>query len=136
MRGEDSQIIDGARFQCVGRGAAAVLHGGANAAACPGDLFVGGAGDAVFVFVGPAARENQMGVGIDEAGQNHFAFKVELLGFARGGKFFEAAARADRRDAVFVNQNRAIANDGQIIERFAAAGSCAAQGEQLGTAEI
>src|SRR5580704_7799776 len=108
MSGEDSQVVDGTRFEFVDRSAAAVLHGGANAAAFLGDLFVGGAGDAVFVFVGPAARENQMRMGIDEAGQNHCAFEIELLGFAHGGEFFEAAPSADGGDAVFVDQNSAI----------------------------
>ena len=53
-----------------------MFYGGADAAAFFGDLFVGGAGDAVFVFVGAAAREDQVRVGIDETGEDYPALQV------------------------------------------------------------
>ena len=125
------RLDQGARFQRIDRSAAAVFYGGPDAAAFAGDLFVGGSGDAVFVFMGAAARENQVSVGIDEAGEDDFAVQVDFFGFARFGMIFDAAAGADGGDAVFVDQDCAVANDGEVIEGFATAGNGAAQGEQL-----
>ncbi len=73
----------------------------------------------------------QVSMGVDKTRKNNFALEIEFLGFARAGKFFDAAARADGGDAIFVNQDGAVANDRQIIKRLAAAGNGAAQGEQL-----
>ena len=55
-----------------------------------------------------------MRVRIDEAGKNHAAAEIQLLGAARFLQALDAAARADRRDAVAVDEQRAIANDAEF----------------------
>ena len=64
------------RFKRDRSGAAQAFHRGAYSAAFLGDFFVASAGDALFVFVGAAAWENQMRVGIDEAGENHASREI------------------------------------------------------------
>ena len=100
---------------------------GADAAAFARDFLVAGAGDALFVFRGAAGGENQVRVGIDEAGKNDATGEIEFFGAARGAEFFDAAARADGSDAIFVNEDGAVANDAEFTEGFAAAGNGPAQ---------
>ena len=68
---------------------------------------------------------------IHEAGKDHAAGEIEFFGAARGAEFFDAAARADSGDAVFVNQDGAVADDAEFTEGFAAAGNGPAQSEEL-----
>jgi hypothetical protein len=77
--------------------------------------------------VGAAFRKYQVSMGVDKTRKNNFALEIEFLGFTRAGKFFDAAASADGADAIFVDQNRAIANYAEVAECFAAAGNCPAQ---------
>jgi len=72
-----------------------------------------------------------MRVRIHEAWQNHSACQVQFFGAARLAQFFDAAARADGRDAVFVNEDCAVGNDAEVAESFAAAGNWSAQSQQL-----
>ena len=96
-------------FRRIGGGAAQVFTVERIPPPLLRDLFVGGAGDALFVFVGAAARENQVRVRIDEAGEDHASGEIEFFGAARLAQFFDAAARADGGDAVFVDEDGAVA---------------------------
>ncbi len=103
----------------------------ADSAARARDLFVRFSGNALLVFVRAARGENQVRVRIDEAGKNHAAAEIELFGAARLLQALDAAARADRRDAIAVDEQRAIANQAQFREGSSAARDGAAQREQL-----
>ena len=72
-----------------------------------------------------------MRVRIHKAGQNHASREIEFFGAARLTQFLDAAARADCCDAIFVDEDRAVGNDAQVAESFAAAGNWSAQGQQL-----
>ena len=65
------------------RSAAAILHRGADSAACAGNLLVGFSGNSLLVFGGAARRKNQVRVRIDEAGKNDASAKIQFLGAAR-----------------------------------------------------
>ncbi len=54
--------------QLIFSGGAGESDGAQDASAGGGDLLVGGAGDALFEFSGAVAGEDEMGVGVDEAG--------------------------------------------------------------------
>ncbi len=104
---------------------------GADAAAFAGYFFVAGAGVALFVFGSAAGGENQVRVGIDEAGENDATGEIEFFGAARGAEFFDAAAGADGGYAVFADEDGAVADDTEFAEGFAAAGNWAAESQQL-----
>jgi hypothetical protein len=70
-------------------------------------------------------------VRIDEAREHHASCEIDLFGAARLAQFFDAAARTDGGDAVFVDENSAVGNDAKLAESFAAAGNYSAQGQQL-----
>ncbi len=72
-----------------------------------------------------------MRVRIDEAGENHASRQIDFFGAARLAQFFDAAARTDGGDAIFVNEDGAVGNDAEVAESFAAAGNWSAQGQQL-----
>jgi hypothetical protein len=72
-----------------------------------------------------------MGVRIHETGQDHASREINLFGAARLAQFFDAPSRADSGDAVFVDEDRAVGDDAQVAESFAAAGNWSAQGQQL-----
>ncbi len=74
------QAGQGLLDQLVQRGGAGGAHGGHDAAASLHDLHVRGAGDALLELAGPVACPQQMGVGIDEAGQHDLAGRVDDVG--------------------------------------------------------
>ena len=122
---------DGAFFERARRAAAQSVYRRADSATSLCDFFVACASDALFVFLGAAAGENQMRVRIDEAWQNDASGEINLFGTARFAQFLDAAAWTDGRDAVFADQDCAVADDAEVAERFAAAGNGTAQSQQL-----
>lgn len=72
------------------------------------------------MFIGAAISENEMGVRIDEAGENHAIAEVDLFGFSRESVAFNFLARSNRDDAPVFDEQCAITDDGRIGERFSA----------------
>ncbi len=72
-----------------------------------------------------------MRVRIHEAWENDASREIEFFGAARLTQFFDAVARADGCDAIFVDEDGAVGNDAEVGEGFAAAGHWSAQGQQL-----
>ena len=125
---EVAKIFQRTAFQ-VGRGGSAkFFYAVADAAARMRDFFIRGAGDAHFVFRGAALGKNEVGVGIDEAGENDASAEIQFFGAAGSRKLFDFFAGADGDDPVFVEDHGTVADDAEIFERFAAAGCGAAQG--------
>lgn len=80
------------------------LDRGDDAAAGPGDLLIGRAGQAHLEFAGPIAAVNDMGVAVDETGGDPAAFEIDDLGLLDGGcrQFAFGAGKGDA--AVFSEQ--------------------------------
>jgi len=74
-----------------------------DAAAGASDFFVGGSGDALFVFRGAGGGVDQMRVRINEAGEDDAATEIKFASAARLAEAFHAAARADGGDASVAN---------------------------------
>lgn len=129
--GELRQMRKSAGVERSGRGGAKFADAIDDAAAGAGDLFVGGAGDALLVFCGARAGVNEVGVRIDEAGKDDAAMKVELAGATRFRQSFDAAARADGSDAAFANEERAVVKDAGSGERAAPARRGSPKGENF-----
>src|SRR5580700_4536653 len=92
-----------------------------NSAARTRNLLISCARDALLVFSGAAQRENQVSVRIDKAGQNNASDQIQLFGAPRFRQTFDAPLRAHRRDAVLMNQNRAVSDDFKLAKRAPAA---------------
>ena len=75
-----------------------------------------------------------MSVRIHEAGKNHASAEVEFFAAPRGAQPLDAAARANRSDAIVMNEQRTVANDAEIREGAAAPGYSSAQSKQFRTA--
>ena len=129
--GEVFEIFQRTLFEVLVRRFAKFFYGVANAAAFARDFFVGGAGDAHFVFGGAALGKNQVRVRVDKAGQDDAAVHVQLFGTASVRVLFDFLARPDGDDAVFVRQDRAVFKDAEVGESFAAARNGSAQRENL-----
>src|SRR3984885_2215521 len=107
------------------------LYRGTDSAARARDLGIRLSGNALLVFGCAAGRENQVGVCIDKAWQDHAAAEVQLFGPTRFLHPFDAATRADCSDAVSVDQQRAIADEPQFRQGFPASRDRTPQREQL-----
>lgn len=75
-----------------------------------------------------------MGMRIDEAGQYHAATKIEFFGTARLSKPLDLALRPDGRDPITLDENRAIADGAEVVERTAPARHWPAERENLAAA--
>jgi hypothetical protein len=126
-------VVGGGGKRFRGR-APQALNSRANSTAGARDLFVGFSGDALLVFRRAACGKNQMSVGVDEAGKHHAPAQVEFFGATRRAQALDAATRANGSDAVVMNEQSAIANNGEIGKGASAPGHGAAQGNQLRTA--
>ncbi|MGB7082891.1 MAG: hypothetical protein WBD54_14760, partial [Candidatus Acidiferrales bacterium] len=87
--------------------------------------------DALLVFSGTRAGVDEVGVRIDESGENNAAVEVEFAGAAGFGEAFDAAAQADGGDAAFANEERAIAKNARVGERASAVRRGPAEGENF-----
>src|ERR1700722_5267826 len=116
VRCELAKIFQSSSFQDFCGGAAQMFHCRTNSAARASDLFVSCAGNALFVLRGAAKRKNQVSVRIDKSGQNNTPAKLQLFRASRFRHTFDAPLRADRRDAILIHQNRAVANDFNLPE--------------------
>ena len=128
---EFAKVRERGVVECVRGGLAKPLDGGMNSAAAVSDFFVGSAGDALFVFGGAAAGKNQMRVGIDEPWEDDAPAQVQFFRATRCAPAFDAAARSHSCDAIATDENGAIPDNLEVAQRFAAAGSRAAQGEEF-----
>ena len=109
-------------------GLASGLDGGDDAASCVHNFHIGFARQAHFKFHGAVTRPDNVGVGVDETGEDDFLMEVdrgflgvfELHGF--GG--------ADVDDFIVEDEDGAILDDGEIVHVVPAARS-AGEGEDL-----
>lgn len=102
--GELLEVREGAGLEMGGGRSAKFADAIENASARAGDFFVGGAGDALFVFGGAGARMDEVRVRIDETGNDNTASEVEFARAAGFGHALDLAARADGGDAAFANE--------------------------------
>ena len=110
----------------AGGGEQLVFAGGAgegdcaqNASAGCGDLLIGGAGDALFEFGGAIAGEDEMGVGVDEAGGDAAALGVDDGGVWRNLRT-EFGVWAGGDDAAAFNEQRGVFGDDAEFAEFGA----------------
>jgi hypothetical protein len=99
-----------------------------NSSSAASDLFIGGAGDALFVFIGAAGGMNQVRVRIDETRKNNAPAQVQLLRAPGFRQAFDAASWPHGNHAIIAHQQRAIADDPKFAERASAPGNGPAQG--------
>lgn len=125
------EMCKGAGCERCGGSAAEFADAIDNATSVAGDFLVGGAGDALLVFSGTRAGVDEVGVRIDESGENNAAVEVEFAGAAGFGEAFDAAAQADGGDAAFANEERAIAKNARVGERASAVRRGPAEGENF-----
>jgi len=76
-RGGEKLVLRGGTGEC---------DGAQNAAAGSGDLLIGSTGDALLEFGGAVAGEDEVRVGIDKAGSDAAALRIDDLG--AGGILF------------------------------------------------
>jgi hypothetical protein len=93
------------------------------------NFFVGGAGDAVLVFIGAGGRKDKVRVRIYKAWKDNGPAQVQLPGLAGQRMAFHVAAAANRRDAAFAHKERGVADHSGIGERPPAARNRPAKGK-------
>ncbi len=107
---------------------------GANAASGVGDFFVVGSGDALFEVDQARSGEDRMGVGVDEAGKDHFAASNRFRQRFRASSCFATSSVVPTATIFAVSdEHGAVFDDAQFAHLRAATRRCrrAAQGEQL-----
>ena len=62
-----------------------------------------------------------MRVGVDEAGEHDTAAEIEFFRAARASMVLDAFPRADRGDAIAVNEDRPVTNEAQLGKAASAA---------------
>ncbi len=97
----------GSGEQLIFRGGAGESDGAQDASAGSGDLLVGGAGDALFELGGAVAGEDEVRVGVDEAGGYAAVFGIDNLGVV-GNFGFEFGIGADCNDAAVCDQESGV----------------------------
>lgn len=95
----------------------------------------GGALEAGFVFVETGGAVDEVGVGVDEAGNDNVAGGVEDFGGAGGGEVFDAGGGADLEEAAVLDEHGGVGDDAEFVHVAAAArGGRPAESEELADA--
>ena len=93
-------------------------HGGKNAAAFAGDLFIRGAGEPELEFVRPVAPVNEVGVAIDQRRRDPAALAIDDAGAVAPCRR-KLVLRANESDASFARGDRAGLDDSKPRPRLA-----------------
>jgi hypothetical protein len=93
------------------------------------NLFVSGAGNALFVFIGSAVRKDQVRVRIYKPWKHDGAAQVQLAGLAGQGMPLDVAAASNRRYTAFTHNERGVADRSWIGESPPAARGRPAKGK-------
>ncbi len=116
-------------------GGAGLPDGGADAAAGGRDFGIGGAQRALLEFAGAIAREDGVGVGIDEAGEHNAPEGVDDFGVEREGAA-DVGARTDGDDAAVADAHGAVGDDADFAQLGAGArAGRAGEGQKLPAVE-
>ena len=109
--------------QLVGIGGAGEGDGAQDAAAGSGDLLVSGSGDALLELGGAIAGEDEMGVGVDEAGGYGAASGVDDVGDRRGCRSDQIGVGARGGDAAVFYEQGGVFDEAEVAQFFADAGA-------------
>src|SRR5205823_3853751 len=101
-------------FQFFLRGLTDLLHGGVDAPAVGGDLLVGAALHALLELVLARAGEEQVGVAVDEAGQDRLAGGVDEANVGRDGR--QLIGWADPGDATARDDHGPVGDAGDVAQ--------------------
>jgi hypothetical protein len=112
---EPVSVVEGGYGEVFEALVAGLADSGEDSTACGSDLLIGLAGDALLELGDAVAAEDEMGVGVDEAGEDG-AFGGVDDGMVRGKVTLESGVRADGEDAAVSKVNGRVMEDAELLQ--------------------
>ncbi len=114
MRGELPQCRQRSNFQSVRFRSTQIAHGRKDSATLARDFFIGRAGNALLVFGGAAGGGNEVGMGVDQARQDHAPAQIQFFRAACIGKARYPDSCPYREDVAVAHEHGAVAHEAGI----------------------